>query len=912
VLTFPPFRLDPADERLWRDGQEVRLRRKPFAILRYLAENPGRLVTQDELVGAVWGKVAMSESLLRTHVHALRNAIGAGIVETVVGRGYRFVAKVSAGDDSAPVSEPRTAAQILVERDDALEVLRAAWRDVLGGKRRMIFVVGEPGIGKTAVVDAFLREVARERTGWIARGVCVEQYGSGEAYLPVRDAIGTFARSSDGSQLIEVLARCAPAWLAQTPALVPNDGIAALQSGSHPLPETSTLLEIAQAFDVWSHKKPVVLLLEDLHWADHSTVELLALLGQRHEAAPILVLCTCRDTQMTRADPLMRVISELQVHDRATVIRLEGLSESAVAEYLALRFAPHSFPADFAARIRVSTGGNPLFTIGLLGELEHHGVLKAAYDRWQLTIPPADVGAHHPDTVIRLIDNQIDRLTADEQRVLEAASVAGAVFNSAVVAFALDLEPDRADAICELLANECRFLSVMGTETWPDGTIQYRYAFTHAMIQYAALSRSPSARNRLLHCRIGECLEQAYGPDSESIAAELASHFDEGHQFLKAVQYYVTAGERAVRGLGSSSARRQFERARDTLSRLPPGQARDALDLRILRNLVASHRRDQTERSQSELPDESVRNAEQARDDARRLNDPVLRAESTVVSAHLAMNAGELVRAAAVLDELLSAFEGPQPARTDSLDDPTISAQWTRGIISWLLGYPDDSLVRVQRAVARARSTAERYPIWASVSVLANIQMLRRDAAGTLETVRGMPPLEQSEIRGDLEAIMSVMTGWAKVVLDPTECRSVADELSTPPTRFKVIHTFPVIEVCKLAGRIERGLQHVSECFAEVEKTGERVLLPEILRLRGELLRSTARAEAEQSLEEAIELARTQSSRSFELRATMSLCRLQRGKSRKKTLEDLRRQYQWFTEGLETRDLRDAKALLES
>jgi hypothetical protein len=149
---------------------------------------------------------------VRTHVHALRNAIGAGIVETVVGRGYRFVAEVEAVEDPALATEPRAPARtsFLVGRGDALEVLRAAWKDVLGGERRMIFVVGEPGIGKSAVAESFLAEVAQARTAWIARGVSVEQYGSGEAYLPVRDAIRTFARTSMGPNLIEVLARCAP------------------------------------------------------------------------------------------------------------------------------------------------------------------------------------------------------------------------------------------------------------------------------------------------------------------------------------------------------------------------------------------------------------------------------------------------------------------------------------------------------------------------------------------------------------------------------------------------------------------------------------------------------------------------------------------------------------------------------
>jgi DNA-binding winged helix-turn-helix (wHTH) protein len=99
VFSFPPFRLDVAEERLWKDGRELRLRPKPFAILRYLVHHPKRLVTQSEIVDAVWGRIAMSESLVRTHVCDLRHALGRDFIETVPGRGYRFLADVSETDD---------------------------------------------------------------------------------------------------------------------------------------------------------------------------------------------------------------------------------------------------------------------------------------------------------------------------------------------------------------------------------------------------------------------------------------------------------------------------------------------------------------------------------------------------------------------------------------------------------------------------------------------------------------------------------------------------------------------------------------------------------------------------------------------------------------------------------------------
>ena len=134
VLSFPPFRLDLIEERLWKGNREVRLRRKPFAILRFLAQNPRRLVTQAEIVDAVWGRIAMSESLLRTHMHDLRHALGEAVIETVVGRGYRFVANMGDAGDSglgqgaAPTDGVVAMAPVTVRAAD------------LAGKRRLEIV----------------------------------------------------------------------------------------------------------------------------------------------------------------------------------------------------------------------------------------------------------------------------------------------------------------------------------------------------------------------------------------------------------------------------------------------------------------------------------------------------------------------------------------------------------------------------------------------------------------------------------------------------------------------------------------------------------------------------------------------------------------------------------------------------
>ena len=291
VRLFGPFRFDVGDQRLFKDGKEVKLRRKPFAILRYLTTHPQRLVTQEELVDAVWGKIAMSESLLRTHVSDVRRAVGDGAVETVVGRGYRFLFAVETEtpEPKAPASKnivARPAPANLVGCSTEVDTLRQAFDAALDQKRQIVFVIGDAGIGKTTLVDAFLAEVAGPRGALIVSGSCVEHLGPAEAYLPVLSALGALCRGGD-RHFVDVLARHAPTWLAQMPGLVADEQLQALTLRIQGASQSRMLRELAETFDVVAAERPLVVVLEDVQWADASTTDLLAMLGARREAARV-------------------------------------------------------------------------------------------------------------------------------------------------------------------------------------------------------------------------------------------------------------------------------------------------------------------------------------------------------------------------------------------------------------------------------------------------------------------------------------------------------------------------------------------------------------------------------------------------------------------------------------------------
>ena len=508
MLSFPPFRLDLDSERLWKHDAELHLRRKPFTILRYLVQNPQRLVSHDEIVQAVWGKIAMSESLLRTHVRDLRQVLGEGIVETVVGRGYRFTANLSHvaadhvrdGVDDAEHLHRR----LVVGRDDELDSLRAALRTVGERRRTAVFVTGEAGIGKTTLVDHFLDLTSARMPILVGRGACIEQYGSGQAYLPLLDAVGSLCRGRGGERAADILSKYAPTWLSQLPGILRSDRLEELQRRAAGATQARMLRELAEAIEALSADVPVVLVVEDLHWIDASTAELLAVLCRRREPARFLVVGTYRPAEIVRGHPLSRVVGELVAHRQASAVALDGFDGDDLDEYLTHRFRGHRFSAELATTLLHTTGGIPMFLATLADELEAQGVIRCCDDGWLLTTSVEEVAARRPDGILRLIDVQVDRLGTVEQRIIEAASIVGMTFTVGLVAYALDADPDAIDSCCETLAHQRKLLRYLGTETWPDGTIQSRYAFGHALFRHAALERAPSATVRHLHRRIAE------------------------------------------------------------------------------------------------------------------------------------------------------------------------------------------------------------------------------------------------------------------------------------------------------------------------------------------------------------------------------------------------------------------------
>ena len=210
---FPPFRLDPVNQCLWRrretaEDERLLLTPKAFAVLRYLVAHAGQLVTQDELLAAVWPETYVKPEVLKSRIFEIRSALGdrpktPRFIETLPRRGYRFIATVHDGPAVAPALPVPSAPGHLVGREGGLETLRACLHRAMHGQRQLVFVTGEPGIGKTALVDAFQQQAAAEVPGLrLARGQCLEGYGGMEAYYPMLEALGQLCRGAGGDAVV--------------------------------------------------------------------------------------------------------------------------------------------------------------------------------------------------------------------------------------------------------------------------------------------------------------------------------------------------------------------------------------------------------------------------------------------------------------------------------------------------------------------------------------------------------------------------------------------------------------------------------------------------------------------------------------------------------------------------------------
>ena len=644
-IRFGPFRLDRGNARLLRDGRAVALTPKAFDVLHFLASRPDRLVTKDELLSAVWPDVIVSDASVKVCVREVRKALDDGAktpkyIETVHRRGYRFVARVSAGgsDPASPEAAitavppapsrgepgiaapdfslaadllpvpPAPARPPLVGRDREMRRLGACFNTAVSGRRQCVFLSGGAGTGKTALAETFLnalKSVHRDGANpLVLEGHCFQQFGTSEPYMPVWEAMARLARERKSPALSTLLARHAAAYESADTVATP-DKVATPRPPSDLPPRAASepramserlLRDMADGIEALAAEAPVVLLLEDVQWADYSTLDLLSALARRRSSTRLLVIATYRPAEVQSSDhPLRGVARGLKTGELCEEIELNFLEEPAVGHFLAERFAGGRLPPALARRLHQRTDGHPLFLVHLVDDLVEQGVLAEVGGVWQLSGTAAkgpvdfdgDVTAwlavldtHIPQTVRAMIESHLERLSRHERQALEAAAVAGVEFSAAAVAAGLAaLSPDgnptepadvvHAEQVCDELARRHRFLEPRGTSEWPDGTVATQYRFAHELYHRVVYEQVPAARRVKLHQVIGLRVEAAWRDRAPEEAAGQAMHFEQARDWPRAVAYLRHAARAAARQHAHREAVHYLRRAVSALDRLP-------------------------------------------------------------------------------------------------------------------------------------------------------------------------------------------------------------------------------------------------------------------------------------------------------------------------------------------------------
>ena len=575
---FPPFRLDLVNQCLWRvaegrAGERVALAPRAFDVLRYLVEHPGRLVPHDELLEALWPGVHVQPEVVKGHILTVRTALGDSAeapryIETVRGRGYSFIAPVGV-PSAAPDREAPERRQGLVGRDKPMGELHDSLRDVLAGQAQVVFVIGEPGIGKTALLEEFLAQPACLAGIVVARGQCVEGFGGTEPYYPVLDALGRLCEGPMGADARHLLVKLAPTWAIQLPAHIPPEQRKPLQQDAFGARQERMLREICELLEALSQRRPLVIAFEDMHWADYSTVDLLSAIARRRCGARLMVVATYRpEDAVADFHPVKQLSQALRLRKLCREIVLEPLSEQAVADYL-------EQASDGLARlVRERSGGNPLFMTATLDHLQELGLIDRMAQGWRVQGALAEVDFDVPLTLSQVIENRIQRLTEDERRVLQAACIVGATFSARIAAAAAGMGAEAFEDVCEELCRKDSFIRREG-----GGPV---YAFQHVVYRQVLIERQGPLRRARLHRAIGETLEAAHPPEGRSaIASELAQHFAAAEDWARALSYLRVALRTAKQRFAHLEVLEILKRAGALAIHLPQA-ARLSMELEIL------------------------------------------------------------------------------------------------------------------------------------------------------------------------------------------------------------------------------------------------------------------------------------------------------------------------------------------
>lgn len=839
---------------------------------------------------------------------------------------------------------PSTARERLVGRQREWHTLRTAWQAVAHGAAHFCLIQGEAGIGKTRLAEELLAWC--ERQGIATARTRSYAAAGGLAYTPViewlrSEPLQAALSTLDNIWLTEI-ARLLSELLVERPDLPRPEPLADRW-------QRQRLFEaLARAF--LADRRPKLLVIDDLQWCDGDTLEwlryLLHFAGREAERGrpltPLLVVGTARAEEIDHDHPLNALLLDLRSTGQVTEIALGPLNAAGCAE-LAAQLTNTRLDEETTHQLYAQTEGNPLFIVE---------TVRASVGDWRLETGDS---SHSPQSPISSLPSLPPKVQAVIQSRLAQLSPAARALASLAAAigrsftFAL-LQTASEDKESEIVRNL--------DELWQRGIVRTQgsqaYDFSHDRIREVAYGSISPVQWPVLHRRVARALEQIYADDLDAVSAQLAAHYEHAGMSMQAVEYYRRAAETAERRFDHATAIALLDAGLRLLSTQPQQPSLTRLEvemllakadnLAVIKGFTVPEMAEICLRVEKLLPDiddvlrvqvylrlntfysaaggivQAEQYAKQMLALVGQMKDSVFQYGAYKAAGVVYMQLGRLSLARTYIEEseVLLRNASTSGAGVIFIYERLLGIWRTLALTLWLLGYPDQAQAKMADVVALVKQLDNPFEL--SIVLFFNTLIYRylRVVESVATAGQAMIALDSKHGIPLTRASGLVVQGWvwaqqSKLDQGITQMRAGIDQMKAMHHTMYQTHRLAWLAEAQIqAGQWEDAAATLDEGFAMSDQSGQRSGDAELHRLRGEWLVYHERyAEAEASFEGAIEIARTQEAKSFELRAVMSLCRLWRQQGRRAEAHALLAElYGWFTEGFDTADLQEAKVLL--
>jgi tetratricopeptide (TPR) repeat protein len=851
-----------------------------------------------------------------------------------------------------------------VGRSPQLRELHAALELVTAGRGSLVCVSGEAGIGKSTLIEEFAATLKGSgHPCSVARGRCSERLADGEAYLPILEALDSLLHSASGDSVSRIMRTLAPSWfLEMAPARQQESTMIRLADSKATSQERLKREFLALLQELCRHR-PLLLFLEDVHWIDTSTVDLLAYITSRFESLPLLVVITYRAGEMVDSmRPLLQLKLDLEARGLSRELSLQYLGKADVEGYLALEFPENLLPASFSEFLWQRTEGNPLFMVDLVRDLRDRKIIVREQGRWILSKPIEDIGVDLPASVRSMIQRKIDSLSEPDRRLLQAASVEGAEFHSVVLASVVSADAADVEERLENIERNHFFIQRIGEKEFPDGTLTLHLRFVHVLYQNALYAMLTPTRRTAVSGATANKLLELY-PDSQvSVAHQVALLFEAARNFARAAEFFQIAAERAAGVFANQEAAFLARKGLEMLAKLPasPEKTQKELALQITLGPVlvstkgfANPEVEQTYTrakalcaEQGHTPalfpvlfglwnfyevkgqlDTSLQLAERMLKLAEESKDSALLLEAHYAFGDNLFWAGDFERSLQHCEQAVKLYNRPKHhslAFVYGGYDPAVASLAFAAWDLWMLGHPEQAVARSNDSLTLADSLRHPFSQAIALSFASMLHHWRHDQVATRQFAEQTVALCTEHGIAIFLEMGKIMLGWVdnqekeggegiELIREAiADWRASGAELVIPQLQ-------QVLAAALARGEsYEEALMAIEEALSVISNTGDRSFEADCWRWKGELLWRSGEGidsnhrEAEACLHKAIAIARQQKAVSLELRAHTRLSPLlaRRGEV-EAAHRSLAEVHGKFKEGFDTHDLKHARQVLE-